>query len=204
MSLKKIALSSLLLLCGSLLLIQRVIQSNYNISARQLARILNAPAPCQTTQLMNINFLDENDISNYFDSESKLNLPGLGEFKGSNRIKEVIKMQKSSYTEDFDGFKAAVGSKTYTKEDRDFQFLEESTNDECVVAVETVANLKLGHNFKGESTIKTSVNGKLKFKADNGSLIFSEVSMDLPDDLLPTMAGKINPTKSAKKKCVRP
>merc|ERR1719411_70110 len=147
MSLKKIALSSLLLLCGSPLLIQRVILSNYKISARQLARILNAPAPCQTTllqQLMKINFLNENDISNYFDSESKLNLPGLGEFIGSNNIMEVIKMQKSSYFEDFNGFKFAVGSKTNTtREDRDFQFLEDSTNDECVVAVETVANLKL-------------------------------------------------------------
>jgi len=206
MSLKKIALSSLLLLCGLPLLIQRVILSNYNkISVRQLARILNAPAPCQTPllqELMNINFLKENDISKHFDSGSKLNIPGLGVFKGRDKIMEVIKMQKSSDFEDFNGFNFADGSKTNTgRRDRDFQFIQDTTNDECVVAVETVADVKLGNDFKIQSAIETSVNGKLKFRAYNGNLVFSEVSVDLPEDLVPTMAAKIKPTKMAKKVC---
>jgi len=202
MSLKKIALSSLLLLCCSFLIIQRVIHSKYNISVRELVRVLNAPASCQTTQIMNINFLDEDDIQNHVDSTSKLYISGVGEYTGSDRIKEAIKVQKSSFTEDFDGYKSSDASKVYAKEDRYFEFLEESTDDECVIAAGTIASLKMGNCFKGGRSIKTSVNGKFKFKMDmDGSLIFSEVSVALPDDLPTTLASKINPTKAAGRVC---
>lgn len=199
--LKKIALTSFLLCWCSFLAVQRVIHWKYKISVRELARLLNAPASCQTTQIMNINFLDELDVSNHFDSDSKLNIPTVGEFAGVDRIKEAIKVSKSSYTEEFAGFNYARSAEVLTEEDRYFEFLEESTEDECVVVAGTVANLKLGNNFKGEGTIKTTVSGKFKFKVDNDSLIFSEVGVSLPDDLMPKMASKINPIKFSKSVC---
>jgi len=202
MHLKKIALASFLACWCSFLAVQRVIHYKFKISVRELARLLNAPASCQTTQIMNINFLDELDVSNHFDSASKLNIPSVGEFSGVDRIKEAIKVSKSSYTEEFVGFNYASSAEVLTEEDRYFEFLdEESTEDECVVVAGTVANLKLGNNFNGEGAIKTTVNSKIKFKVDNDSLIFSEVGVSLPDDLMPTMASKINPIKFSESVC---